>query len=276
ARAAATNPPLLQALGVEAKAVTLGDVPAIELTPPVMLSGGIVLYVHGGAWVGGSAASTLGLPARISAALERRVISVDYTLAPAARWPQITDQVVAAYAALIASGVVPQQIVLLGDSAGGNLIATSTLKLRDQGEPMPAALVMLSPGTDLTQSSDTFTTLRYADPALGPEDLLAAISLYADAKDWTNPYVSPVYGDFAKGFPPSLIQVGTKEMLLSDSVRLYQAIKQAGVDAELDVYEGMPHVWHSYLSDAPETKAAFAEIRRFVERRLAPKPSSPP
>jgi acetyl esterase/lipase len=100
--------------------------------------------------------------------------------------------------------------------------------------------------------------------------VMPGLKAYADPADWKNPYVSPIYGDFKKGFPPVLIQVGTKELLLSDSVRFYQAIKMAGGEAELDVYEGMPHVFQAYLMNTPEQKAAYAEMQRFWSRHLQP------
>jgi acetyl esterase/lipase len=278
-RAAATNAQLLPQIGVTATDSSIGGVPVVMIEPAHDAHPHtILIFVHGGAWVGGSARSTLGMPARVAHALERRIVSIDYTLAPKARWPEITNQIVTVYQALLAQGYAAKRIGMFGDSAGGNLVATSTLKLRDQGLPLPAAIVLLSPGTDLTQSSDTFTTLKGADPALGPEDLVAAISLYADAADWKNPYVSPVYGDFGKGYPPTLIQVGTKEMLLSDSVRLYQAIAGAGGEVVLDVYEGMPHVWQAYLNDAPEQKVAFVRMGAFFAKHVSTgaRPSSRP
>jgi acetyl esterase/lipase len=136
--------------------------------------------------------------------------------------------------------------------------------------PMPGAVVLLSPCVDFNMNGDTETTLAHADPVLEVDRVIPGFKAYADPADWKNPYVSPIYGDFKKGFPPVLIQVGTKELLLSDSVRFYQAIKIVGGEAELDVYEGMPHVFQAYLMNTPEQKAAYAEIQRFWSLHLQP------
>jgi monoterpene epsilon-lactone hydrolase len=258
-----------QKLGMAIAEQRLGDVPVIATTPPDWRDDGtILIHVHGGGFVGDSARSSLGGDALMARATGKRIVSVDYTVAPAGNWRMVTDQVVAVYRAVLAQGYAAASIGMFGDSGGGNIVATSTLKLRDLGMAMPAALVLLSPGTDLAQSGDTNATLKSADPALGTEDLQSAFALYADRADWKNPYVSPVYGDFTKGYPPVLIQAGTKEMLLSDSVRLYQAVKQGGGTAVLDVYEGMSHVFQSYMMDTPEQKTAYAAARQFFADHL--------
>lgn len=270
-RAAAQSAPLLKKLNVSPVDLRLGDVDVVETRPPQYKDDGTVLiHVHGGGFVMDSARSSARGNALMALATGKRIVSVDYTVAPRGKWPLVTDQVIAVYKALLAEGYAARGIGMFGDSAGGNIVAASVLKLRDQGLEMPGALVLLSPATDLAQSGDTNTTLRDADPVIGTENLQPFFATYADRTDWKNPYVSPVYGDFSKGFPPTLLQVGTKELLLSDSVRLYQAIKTAGGDAVLDVYEGMSHVFQSYMMDTPEQKAAYAEAQRFLSRHLKP------
>ncbi|MGH8529935.1 MAG: alpha/beta hydrolase [Nevskiales bacterium] len=265
------NAALLKKLNVTSADMRLGGISVVETRPPRYRDDGTVLIrVHGGGFVLDSARSSVGGDALMAIATGKRIVSVDYTVAPRGKWPLVTDEVISVYKALLAEGRRASSIGMFGDSAGGNIVAASVLKLRDQGLEMPGAIVLLSPATDLTQSGDTNTTLRYADPALGTEDLSVAAEQYADRTDWKNPYVSPVYGDFKKGYPPVLIQVGTKELLLSDSVRLYQAIKVAGGDAVLDVYEGMSHVFQSYMMDTPEQKAAYAEVQGFLSRYLVP------
>jgi len=134
---------------------------------------------------------------------------------------------------------------------------------------MPAAVVLWSPWADITDSGDTAVTLRHAEPTyLYDRHLKPPADAYADPKDQKHPYVSPVYGDFTKGFPPTLIQGGTKEIFLSHFVRLYQAIDQAGGTATLDVYEGMPHVFQPRLADAPEGKAALRKMAAFLKHHL--------
>jgi acetyl esterase/lipase len=140
--------------------------------------------------------------------------------------------------------------------------------LRDQALPLPGALVLLSPCVDLNLNGDTETTLREADPALDFALNQAFLAAYAPVEEYRNPYVSPIYGDFSKGFPPVLIQAGTKELVLSDAVRLFQAVKNSGGSAELDIYEGMAHVFQAYMTGTPEQRAAYAEARRFWSANL--------
>jgi len=268
----AQNAALVKQTGISYTDLRLGEVPVVEVRPPQYQDDGTILvHVHGGGFVQDSAHSALRGNALMALATGKRIYSVDYTVAPEGRWQLVTDQVVAVYKALLAQGHPPRSIGVYGDSAGGDIVAASTLKLRDQGLPIPGAMVLMSPASDLCMNGDTFVTLADADPVLNRTDeLRLALSLYADPADWKNPYVSPVYGDFIKPYPPVLIHAGTKERVLSDSVRLYQAIKTAGGEAELDLYEGMPHVFQSYLSGTPEQKAAYAEIRRFWQAHLVP------
>ncbi len=268
----AQNAAVLKQFDVTMTDLRLGDVPVVEVKPAQYRDDGTVLiHVHGGGFVQDSAHSALRGNALMAATTGKRVYSVDYTVAPEGRWPLVTDQVVAVYKALLAQGHPARSIGVYGDSAGGDIVAASTFKLRDQGVEIPGAMVLMSPATDLGMNGDTFVTLADADPVLNRTDeLRLALSLYADPADWKNPYASPVYGDFTKPYPPVLIQAGTKERVLSDSVRLYQAIKTAGGEAELDLYEGMPHVFQSYLVGTPEQKAAYAEIKRFWQQHLVP------
>jgi monoterpene epsilon-lactone hydrolase len=259
----------VKALGATAVSSRLGGVGIVEITPPNYVDDGTVLVrVHGGGWILGSARGSAGADAQMAAMTGERIISVDYTVAPHGKWPLVTDQVIAVYKAVLAKGYKPASVGIYGDSAGANIVPGSVLKMRDQGIPMPGAMLLMSPCVDLHLNGDTETTLGNADPVLAVGPIVPAASAYADPADWSNPYVSPVYGDFRKGFPPVLIQVGTKELLLSDSVRFYQAIKMAGGEAELDVYEGMTHVFQSYMQGTPEQKEAFAEIRRFWRSHL--------
>ncbi len=117
-------------------------------------------------------------------------------------------------------------------------------------------------------TGDTVTTLKEADPVLDADGVRTLVSTYADPSEYKIPYVSPVYGNFTEGFPPTLIQVGTKEILLSDSVRFYQALDQAGIPVKLDVYEGMPHVFQGYLAGTPESKIAILKMNDFLKEYL--------
>ena len=247
----------------------LGGVPVIRVRPANYKPGGaILLYMHGGAFTFLSAANSLTIPALVATSTGDEVISIDYTLAPRADWHTITDQVVSVWKAVLASGARPQDVGMMGDSAGGGLAAGSVLKMRDEHLPLPGALYLMSPSTDLTGAGDTSTTLAPVDPVLQPETSAWSREAYASTADQKNPYVSPVYGDYTQPFPPTLIQVGTREMLLSSSVREYQAIRGGGHEAILDVYEGMPHVWISLIPQAPETKTAIKRATDFFALHL--------
>lgn len=224
-----------------------------------------IVYVHGGGFVSGSAQANL-LTAACAAATSGRVVhSVDYTLAPHARWQTILDEVARAWAAVVErADVVPG---LLGDSAGGCIAAATTLLLRERDRALPAALVLLAPVTDLAQAGDTNTTLAPVD-YLDPATLAVARRAYADEADWANPLVSPVHGDFAAGFPPVLAQVGTRELLMSDAVRLHRRLRAAGRSSRLEVYEGMPHVFQPLLAATPEGRQAWGEIAAFWDEHL--------
>ena len=247
----------------------LGGVPVLRVHPPNYKVGGpTLLYLHGGAYTSLSAGSSLTIPALISLASGYEVISIDYTLAPRADWHIVTDQVVAVWKAVLASGVKPASVGMMGDSAGGGLAAGSVLKMRDEHLSLPGALYLISPSADISGAGDTSTTLAPVDPVLSPDTSSWSREAYAAVADQKNPYVSPVYGDYTQAFPATLIQVGTREMLLSAAVREYQAIRAGGHEAVLDVYEGMPHVWLGLIPQAPETKTAIKRATDFLVLHL--------
>ncbi len=249
---------------------TLGGVPVLEIHPRGWKDDGRVLvYCHGGGYTMGSARSTLYSSLLIAADTGLRVLSVDYTVAPKATWKTVTGQVVSVLEALKGEGTALNHVVICGDSAGGGLAAASVLKMRDEGRGMPAAVVLWSPWTDVSDSGETLVTLEKWDPLLSRSELRAFADAYAAPADQKNPYVSPVYGDYSKGFPPTLIQGGTREILLSDFVREYQAIKRAGMPAELDLYEGMIHVFQPMVPDSPETHEALKTMKAFIDAHVA-------
>jgi acetyl esterase/lipase len=248
----------------------LGGTPVLDIKPNGWQKGPHVLvYTHGGGYTSFSAHSTLDAAAAAAEATGIRVISIDYSLAPQAKWPRVTDQVVAAVQALRKEGHRLEEIAMCGDSAGGGLAAGSVLKMRDEGLGMPAALILRSPWADIADSGDSAVTLKKAETLyLYDKHLKSGADAYAEPKDQKNPYVSPVYGDFSKGFPPTLIQGGTKEIFLSHFVRLYQAIDAAGQDAKLDLYEGMPHCFQTQMPESPEGQSAFHKMSVFLCKHI--------
>ena len=248
----------------------LGGVPVLLVTPESLASERkIAVYVHGGAYVLHSAKSTLGSAALFSRVTGLKVISIDYTLAPQAKWPEVLEEVVAVFESLIDQGYRMDDIAFYGDSAGGGLAAGATLKMRDEGMGMPGAVVLWSPWSDISETGDTYVTLRDAEPFYTYKGVLGPSALaYADEADHKHPYVSPVYGDFSAGFPPTLIQGGTKEIFLSNFVRLYQAIDAAEQVVKLDIYEGMPHVFVVARPASAESRAAMKKVSAWVNEYL--------
>ena len=250
----------------------IGGVPVLDIRPEDRIEDGrTLLYTHGGGYVAFTARSTIGNPARVARASGLRVVSIDYTLAPFARWQEITDQVIAVFQGLTEEGSTLGELAIFGDSAGGSLAAGSLLKMRDMGLGMPAALVMWSPWSDITDRGDTYRTLADVEGSyLYDLHLKPAADAYAAAADQMNPYVSPVYGDYSKGFPPTLIQGGTREIFLSNFIRHYQAIEAGLGEVKLDLYEGMPHGFQNKMTESPEARLAVQKTVDFVTARLAP------
>ena len=248
----------------------LGDVPVLDIKPKGWTdSKKVLVYTHGGAYTMYSAKSRLISSVPMANDTGLRVIAVDYSLAPAMKWNATTDQVVAVIRALIEQGHARQNIAIYGESAGGGLAAGAVLKMRDQGLGMPAAVVLWSPWSDITETGDTYATLNGADPLLYyPANLKHCADAYAAPADQRNPYVSPVYGDYSQGFPATLIQAGTKEIFLSNAVRHYQALDRAGIPVKLDLYEGMWHIFQVFNHDIPESKMARKKVRDFLNQHL--------
>ena len=247
----------------------LGNVKVLDIKPANWTDNGkILVYVHGGGYTILGANSTLNNSVPMANATGLRVISIDYSLAPSSKWNQITSEVVSVIQALKDQGYSLDNIAMYGDSAGGGLVASSVLKMRDEGIGIPSALVFWSPWTDVSGTGDTYFTLKRADPFISEKMLKNMGGSYADPKDQKKPYVSPVYGNFTKGFPPTMIQVGTKEIILSDSVRLYQSLDQAGIPVKLDVYEGMPHVFQTILNNTTESDLAISKTIDFLREYL--------
>ena len=264
----ATNAAVVQQYQPEIQERRLRDVPVLDIKPAGWKpTNKVLVYTHGGAYTMYSARSRLMSAVPMAHDTGLRVISVDYTLAPHAQWKQVTDQVVAVIQALVAEGHPLTEIAIYGESVGGGLAAGAVLKMRDQGLGLPAAVVLWSPWSDIGEVGDSYATLQQADPLLYyPNNLQHCADAYAARADQKHPYVSPVYGDYSKGFPPTLIQAGTKEILLSGAVRQYQKLDMAGIPVKLDLYEGMWHIFQVFNYDLPESKLARQKVRKFLEQ----------
>jgi epsilon-lactone hydrolase len=188
----------------------------------------------------------------------------EYRLAPANPFPAALEDALKAYRWLLAQGTDPRDIVLSGDSAGGGLALATALSLRDAGDPLPAALICISPWADLTNQSGSHIANANVESVLRTDVLNEWARYYTDESNLTNPLVSPVFADF-RGLPPLLIQVGRDEILLDDSVTLAEKGKSAGVDVTLRIWDDMWHAWPVLGELIPESGMAFEEIRQFLD-----------
>lgn len=234
--------------------------------PAQKQSNRVVLQLHGGGYVGKMRniyRSFAGLYSELGHGLS--VLTPDYRVAPEEPYPAAFEDAVAAYNWLIQEGWKENEIILAGDSAGGGLTMALCMHLKDEKRPMPAGIVAMSPWTDLTQSGESYYENYLKDPVFGnTRDSLIFNKDYVQDEDPTNPYISPLYGNF-EGFPPMLIQVGSYEMLLSDSELVAAKAKHAGVKVRLSIYEGMFHVFQMAMLMIPESKRAWREVGRFLE-----------
>ena len=233
------------------------------LVTPAQIEGdprAVVFDMHGGGLIlcGGA----LGLQMAIWTALRHRckVLTVDFRMAPDHPYPAALDDGLAVYRQLLARHA-PQQLVFHGASGGGNLIAALVLRGRDEGLPLPAGLILSTPELDLTESGDSFQTNLGLDTGL--KSLMAVNRLYANGHDLAHPYLSPLFGDFRKGFPPTLLITGTRDLFLSNTVRMHHALRAADIDADLHVVEAGPH---GNFPSGPEYEEINRQGRRFIGR----------
>ncbi|MGY3447291.1 alpha/beta hydrolase [Bradyrhizobium sp. USDA 4473] len=226
-----------------------------------------ILYFHGGGFRIGSVASHRDLAARIADASGCRVLSINYRLAPEHRFPAAPDDALFAYQYLRDQGLRPTDIAFAGDSAGGNLVLSAMLAARDRGLPLPVAGALMSPWTDLTAAGASYESRAEADPIHQRAMILALAKNYlgedADARD---PLASPLYADLA-GLPPLLVQVGDRETVRDDSMELAAKAKAAGVDVELQVWDGMIHVFQMF-PEIPQAGEAIASLANFLRKHL--------
>jgi acetyl esterase/lipase len=226
-----------------------------------------LLYLHGGGYCIGSIASHRHLAADLSRAAGMRVLLVDYRLAPEHPFPAAVEDAVAAYEWLLGRGIAPGRIAVAGDSAGGGLTVATLLALRDRGRPLPAAGVCISPWADMTCSGASYVARAQADPMVKRESLVEMAKAYLAGADEKTPLASPLHADL-RGLSPLLIQVGRDEVLLDDSTQLAAQAKDAGVDATLEVWDDMIHVWHWFLPMLDEAERAVARIGEFLRGRI--------
>jgi epsilon-lactone hydrolase len=235
---------------------------AYELIPEGVDPAGrrVFLDIHGGALIMGSGEVCKAMALATASRVGARVVAVDYRMPPDHPYPASLDDCLAFYRALLRDHA-PGEIIVGGGSAGGNLAAALILRARDEGLPLPAAAVLMTPEVDLTESGDSFQTNAGID-AMGA--LMQANLLYAGGADLAHPYLSPLLGDFTKGFPPTFLSAGTRDLFLSNAVRMHRALRNVGVPAELHIVEAAPH--GAFGGAAQEDRDLDREVRLFCEK----------
>ena len=243
-----------------------------EITPASLdpaRAGRVLVHLHGGGYVMGAGEAGLGEGVLGAHYARTRVISVDYRMPPDHPYPAAVDDAVAVWKAVIAEHA-PACVGVFGTSAGGGLLLAMALKLKALGVALPGALAPSTPWADLAGESDSYAVHAGVDSVLTqyPGVVEAMAKLYAGPVSLYDPLVSPVQGDFA-GFPPTILTTGTRDSLLSDTVRVYRAMRAAGVEARLEVHEAMSHAEYAYAFDAPESATVFTDIADFFKKHLA-------
>jgi epsilon-lactone hydrolase len=234
-------------------------VPAEWVTAAGVTGERVLLFFHGGAYHLGSPARLRSLVARLSAAASARVLSAGYRLAPEHPFPAAVKDALTAYRWLIAGGTDARQLVISGDSSGGGLALAALAALREAGDPLPGAAVVMSPWTDLALAGESLRTRAAADVMLTPEGAREAADWYLAGQDPRHPHASALCADL-RGLPPILIQAGDAEILRDDSARFAVAAQAAGVDVTLEIWPEMPHVWHVFAGLLPEADQAIERI----------------
>jgi monoterpene epsilon-lactone hydrolase len=264
-------PALREALHVKVEPITVDGVKAFMVTPDAIPSENrnrLLVHVHGGCFVSNPGESGTGEAIYLAGFGHYKVISVDYRMPPDHPYPAALDDAMTVWKAATKMAS-PKNMAIFGSSAGGNLTLSMILRAKRDHLPLPAAIAPGTPMSDLTNAGDSFQTNAMVDNVLVAPgascDKRAA--LYANGHDLTDPLLSPVYGDM-HGFPPAILTTGTRDLLLSSTVRVHRKLRQAGVDAMLQVFEGQSHGQFSRDVSAPETKEAFEEIARFFDTHL--------
>jgi acetyl esterase/lipase len=236
--------------------------------PRDAMPGKILLYLHGGAYALGSCDSHRKMVTHIARASQVEAVMPEYRLAPENPFPAGRDDCVRAYQALLDKGYNAGDILIGGDSAGGGLTLATMLRLRHDGLPLPAAAILLSPFLDMTASGESAKTRLEQDPWFDPAHMAVVTRHYCPNEDLENPMLSPVFANVA-GLPPALIQVGDHEILLSDSTRLADKLREAGIAVELQVFPELWHVFQLFVGMMPESKAAIAKIGEYIRKTCA-------
>jgi monoterpene epsilon-lactone hydrolase len=252
--------------GVGIEKLNIDGIPSEWISPSGVKSEKVILHLHGGGYVTGGINSHQMMCVLMAQTLKMSVLLPEYRLAPEHPFPAALDDALKVYRWLLAKGHQPADILLSGDSAGGGLSLALVLSLRDAGEPLPAALLCMSPWTDLALKGGSYISNARAEAVLQEDALREWAACYFGQEKPEHPLISPLYADF-HGFPPLLIQVGSQEILLDDARNLAQKARADGVDVTLKIWEGMWHDWQALGSLIPESRQAFEEFGMFLHEK---------
>jgi acetyl esterase/lipase len=262
---------LAEALSVSVKQDKIGGINVHRVTPSEIADDHkkhLFVYIHGGAWVRNAGVVGTFEAVLIASRLKIAVVSIDYRMPPKHPAPAATDDVASVWKELLKEHSAAS-MVMGGTSAGGNITLSSVHRFKDLGLPLPGALYVGTPAADLDMTGDSRFINEGVDRFLVswknvPHD---AAAMYAGEYDLKHPYVSPIYGDFSD-FPPSYLISGTRDLLLSDTVRVHRKLRRSGVKADLHIYEGQSHGDYLAVSNSPESHEHFAELNAFLLKHL--------
>jgi acetyl esterase/lipase len=271
ARGASAQAGIREKLAVTMQPAIIGGVKSFILAPNVIPDANrnrLLVHVHGGGYVYNPGEAGTGEATLMAAYGGFKVISFDYRMPPDAPYPAAMDDAMAVWRAALQMQD-PRNMAIFGTSTGGGMTLAMILRAKDEHLPLPAAIAPGTPWSDLTETGDTYKTNEWLDNVLVSYNgyLSHAAQLYANGHDLKDPQLSPIYGDF-HGFPPAILTSGTRDLFLSNTVLTHRKLRQAGVEAVLQVFEGMSHAQYLFDPYAPETKEAFTEIASFFDKYL--------
>ena len=252
--------------GISTEAVDADGVPAEWVAAPGA-NNGAVLYLHGGGYVTGSVISHRGMAANLSRTSGCRVLTIDYRLAPENKHPAQVQDAHTAYRWMLSNGAEPSTTIIAGDSAGGGLTVATLLSIRDDGDPLPAAGVCISPWVDMEGTGDSMKSKAGVDPMVSKDGLIDMAQNFLGDGDRRDPLAAPLYADLT-GLPPLLIIVGTAEVLLDDAKRLHEKAESVGVDSTLGIWDDMVHIWPWFAPFLPEGQQAMEQMGNFIKERI--------
>ena len=259
--------------GLDWERIDIESIHGEWLSPPGASADAVILHIHGGGGVLGLSNSARSMTSYLSLACNLRILLPDYRLAPEHPFPSGLNDCVATYRWLLLKGFAPQRIVITGDSAGGHLMLSTLLMIRDARLPLPVAAVGISPNTDPTCSGKSMRTNALRDAILSPTFAQKMMLHYVGSHPLNDPYLSPLIADL-HNLPPMLIQAGADEILLDDSRRFSDCARAAGVNLTLEIWPNMWHCWHYWVPELPEASQAIEHIAKFIQSHVDLSPTA--